>query len=151
MLANSESVCATVPLFVLTQLIGLAIYNGVLLDLSFPMVVYRKLVGIKPTLRDLTAWKPDVGKSLATLLEYDKEDLESVFCLNFTYTVEVGMGPACLVFFHQDVIPMVWIATDVWCDGNARAEAGRRSDHRHARQQARRVSAPVYSMGKPAS
>ena len=33
------------------QLIGLAIYNTVLLDLNFPMVVYRKLVGQKPTLR----------------------------------------------------------------------------------------------------
>jgi hypothetical protein len=33
------------------QLIGLAIYNSVLLDLHFPLIVYQKLVGITPKLR----------------------------------------------------------------------------------------------------
>lgn len=35
------------------QLLGLAIYNSVILDVRFPLVVYRKLRGIEPTLRDL--------------------------------------------------------------------------------------------------
>ena len=33
--------------------LGLAIYNGVILDVHFPPVVYKKLMGHKPTLRDL--------------------------------------------------------------------------------------------------
>ena len=40
-------------------------------------------------LRDLAEWKPEVGRSLAALLEYDKDDLETVFCLDFSVTVEV--------------------------------------------------------------
>jgi hypothetical protein len=34
-----------------TQIIGLAIYNSVILDLHFPVVVYQKLLGVTPTLR----------------------------------------------------------------------------------------------------
>ena len=37
---------------------------------------------------DLTAWKPEVGRSLQTMLDYGNDDFESVFCLNFTYSVE---------------------------------------------------------------
>jgi hypothetical protein len=107
-----------------SQLIGLAIYNGVLLDLSFPMVVYRKLVGIKPTLRDLTAWKPEVGRSLSALLEYDKDDLESVFCLNFTYTVEVR-GYFLLMYDERRVGGNGRVVSEFWCNGSARVEARR--------------------------
>ncbi len=39
------------PASPLWQLIGLAIYNSVLLDLHFPLIVYQKLVGIVPKLR----------------------------------------------------------------------------------------------------
>jgi hypothetical protein len=31
----------------------LAIYNGVILDVHFPLVLYKKLIGHKPTLEDL--------------------------------------------------------------------------------------------------
>ena len=46
--------CCTVSCPRLLQLIGLAIYNSVILDLHFPLIVYQKLVGIKPSLR----WVP---------------------------------------------------------------------------------------------
>ncbi len=39
--------------------------------------------------RDLAEWKPEVGRSLAALLEYGKDDLETVFCLDFSVAVEV--------------------------------------------------------------
>lgn len=35
------------------QLLGLAIYNGVILDVHFPKVVYRRLLDAEPTLEDL--------------------------------------------------------------------------------------------------
>jgi ubiquitin-protein ligase E3 A len=34
-------------------LLGLAIYNDVILDIHFPHVVYKFLMGIKPTFSDL--------------------------------------------------------------------------------------------------
>ncbi len=39
-------------------MLGLAIYNSVILDLKFPFVVYKKLIGIKPTLTDLNDINP---------------------------------------------------------------------------------------------
>ena len=40
------------------------------------------------TLRDLEELKPEVGRSMRMLLEYDKPDLEEVFSLDFTVTYE---------------------------------------------------------------
>jgi ubiquitin-protein ligase E3 A len=40
------------------KLLGLAIYNGVILDLHFPFVIYKKLLGEKPTIDDLSQTHP---------------------------------------------------------------------------------------------
>jgi ubiquitin-protein ligase E3 A len=40
------------------QLIGLAIYNGVILDLSFPSALYKKLLRLPVTLADLAELDP---------------------------------------------------------------------------------------------
>jgi ubiquitin-protein ligase E3 A len=36
--------------------LGLAIYNNIILDVHFPMVVYRKLMGKRGTYHDLEDW-----------------------------------------------------------------------------------------------
>lgn len=38
--------------------LGLAIYNNVILAVNFPMVVYRKLMGKKGSFEDLQDWNP---------------------------------------------------------------------------------------------
>ena len=38
--------------------LGLAIYNGVILDIHFPIVVYRKLLGKRGRFRDLKSLYP---------------------------------------------------------------------------------------------
>jgi ubiquitin-protein ligase E3 A len=40
------------------NLLALAIYNGVILDVHFPHLVYKKLAGIKPGLEDLKQVNP---------------------------------------------------------------------------------------------
>lgn len=40
------------------QILGLAIYNGVILDLHLPVVVYKKLLGHTPTFADLKELRP---------------------------------------------------------------------------------------------
>lgn len=42
--------------------LGLAIYNNCILDVHFPMVVYRKLMGKKGTFRDLADANPVKSK-----------------------------------------------------------------------------------------
>lgn len=38
--------------------LGLAIYNNIILAVNFPMVVYRKLMGKKGSYEDLADWNP---------------------------------------------------------------------------------------------
>ena len=38
--------------------VGLALYNNIILDVRFPMVVYRKLMGQKGTFEDLNELSP---------------------------------------------------------------------------------------------
>ncbi|EPQ14270.1 Putative E3 ubiquitin-protein ligase HERC4 [Myotis brandtii] len=67
---------------------GLAIYNFTIVDLHFPLALYKKLLKKKPSLDDLKELMPDVGRSMQQLLDYPEDDVEETFCLNFTITVE---------------------------------------------------------------
>uniref|UniRef100_A0A8C1NV38 HECT domain-containing protein n=1 Tax=Cyprinus carpio TaxID=7962 RepID=A0A8C1NV38_CYPCA len=62
---------------------GLAIYNSTVVDLHFPLVLYKKLLNVSPTLDDLKELSPTEGRSLQQLLEYEG-DVEETFCLNFS-------------------------------------------------------------------
>ncbi|EPY82854.1 putative E3 ubiquitin-protein ligase HERC3 isoform 1 [Camelus ferus] len=63
---------------------GLAIYNSTVVDLHFPLALYKKLLNVKPGLEDLKELSPTEGRSLQELLDYPGEDIEETFCLNFT-------------------------------------------------------------------
>lgn len=71
-------------------LIGLAIYNSHILEFSFPMVLYKKLMGGKPLFDDLRELHPDVHQNLKKLLEY--EGCVDDFGLCFQVECEVGFG-----------------------------------------------------------
>ena len=72
--------------FMLVGLVlGLAIYNAVLLDFPLPLALYRRLLGQAPTLRDLEDMEPTLGRSLRALLDYEGPgSVEDVFCASFT-------------------------------------------------------------------
>ncbi|XP_031694013.1 ubiquitin-protein ligase E3A isoform X3 [Oncorhynchus kisutch] len=68
-------------------ILGLAIYNNCILDVHFPMVVYRKLMGKKGTYLDLTDSHPVLYQSLRELLEYEgdvEEDMMITFQISQT-------------------------------------------------------------------
>ncbi|TMS05606.1 putative E3 ubiquitin-protein ligase HERC4 [Larimichthys crocea] len=52
-------------------LCGLALYNGCIIHLPFPLALFKKLLGVKPSLEDLMEFSPCVGKSLQYVLEDD--------------------------------------------------------------------------------
>ena len=81
-------------IFELTGMIlGLAIYNGIILDVPLPDVLYSKLKGRKPTLEHLRDIEPTIARSLEDLLDYEG-DVEEDFCLDF----QVGLF--LKVLFH---------------------------------------------------
>jgi len=63
--------------------LGLAMYNSVILDLHLPSVIYRKLEGKKGVFEDMKEFKQSVWKGLNDLLEYSGEDMEDVFMQTF--------------------------------------------------------------------
>lgn len=86
--ATPRNTVSSVQFELVGSLIGLAIYNSVILDVNFPLVVYRKLKRETVTLRDLEDFRPQIARTMRMLLEYAGDDFEDVFGLNFTVTYE---------------------------------------------------------------
>eukprot|EP00039_Didymoeca_costata_P003325 m.66836 g.66836 ORF g.66836 m.66836 type:complete len:883 (-) comp11842_c0_seq1:6-2654(-) len=63
-------------------LVGLAIYNSVILNLQFPLALYKKLLGESLQLQDLKETFPELGRGMQQLLEFDG-DVANVFCQSF--------------------------------------------------------------------
>eukprot|EP01026_Neomeris_dumetosa_P059394 TRINITY_DN5548_c0_g1_i2.p3 TRINITY_DN5548_c0_g1~~TRINITY_DN5548_c0_g1_i2.p3 ORF type:complete len:301 (+),score=37.09 TRINITY_DN5548_c0_g1_i2:830-1732(+) len=70
--------------------LGLAIYNGVILDLPLPIPLYKKILKQPTTLRDLQEMQPTVANSLQYLLDYNdvEQPMEQVLCQTFTISEE---------------------------------------------------------------
>ncbi|EEY68879.1 HECT E3 ubiquitin ligase, putative [Phytophthora infestans T30-4] len=85
---NSDSLEATMEFELIGTLLGLAIYNAVILDVSFPHIVYKKLRGCSLGLEDLELALPDLGRGLRQLLKFEG-DVEGVYQRNFEYSYEV--------------------------------------------------------------
>lgn len=64
-------------------LLGLAIYNNIILDVNFPMVVYKKLMGKRGSFHDLEDFHPSLHRGLVALLQYQGEDIEEALAQTF--------------------------------------------------------------------
>ncbi|EDW73471.1 uncharacterized protein Dwil_GK16632 [Drosophila willistoni] len=82
-------------------IIGLAIYNNVILAVNFPMVVYRKLMGYRGTFYDLSDWSPMLYKSLKSMLDYQGQDMEEVFDQTFRISYSNVFGE----MVEHDLVP----------------------------------------------
>jgi len=75
------------------MLLGLAIYNSVILNVRFPPIVYAKLLKRKITLEDVANSFPEFARGLIDLLRFDGPEtgpgsIEDVYDTNFTVTQE---------------------------------------------------------------
>ncbi|KYN30806.1 Ubiquitin-protein ligase E3A [Trachymyrmex septentrionalis] len=78
--------------------IGLAIYNNVILDVRFPMVVYRKLLGRKGGFPDLEDWSPTLYRTMKELIEYTRDDMSETFMQTFRVSYRDVFGS---LSFHE--------------------------------------------------
>jgi hypothetical protein len=94
-----------------TQILGLAIYNSVILDVRFPLVVYKKLLGIKPTIEDLCVLRPALGRGLKQLLTFEG-DVENTYLRSFvvTYVSRHSPSPPALCLFTSFLLCVLWCA-----------------------------------------
>ncbi|KAG0223200.1 hypothetical protein BGX31_008647 [Mortierella sp. GBA43] len=69
-------------------LVGLALYNGVILGVRFPSVVYRKLLGWEVGLDSFTESFPSLGRGLEQMLTWTDGDVYDVFMREFEISYE---------------------------------------------------------------
>ena len=74
-------------------LVGLAIYNGITLPVTFPLALYRKLLG-KPvaTLDHIRDGWPTLSKGLTDLLSWTDGSVENVFMRQYVFSVDIIGG-----------------------------------------------------------
>uniref|UniRef100_A0A0G4F3Q5 HECT-type E3 ubiquitin transferase n=1 Tax=Chromera velia CCMP2878 TaxID=1169474 RepID=A0A0G4F3Q5_9ALVE len=84
---NSNSLEANLQFELIGKVLGLAIYNSVILDVHFPLAVYKKLMGESVGLDDLRELQPDIARSLERLEKTESpKELEDA---SLTFSVEV--------------------------------------------------------------
>lgn len=90
--------------FLIGVLLGLAIYNSTILDVSLPPFAFRKLLASAPnytdlnsaairspisyTIADLAEWRPSLARGLQQLLDHEGDDVEEVYCRDFVLEIE---------------------------------------------------------------
>lgn len=69
-------------------LVALALYNFQIINIPFPLALYKKLLNEGLKLSDLCELSPTLGNSLRKLLDYEGDDMEDIFELTFEVTRE---------------------------------------------------------------
>ncbi|KAF0289605.1 putative E3 ubiquitin-protein ligase HERC4 [Amphibalanus amphitrite] len=85
---NPDSLEEDVMYLLIGIVCGLAIYNSTIVNLPFPLALYRKLLDQPLSLDDLAGLSPMTARSLSDVLSYTGDDLEETMCLTFEVTRE---------------------------------------------------------------
>ncbi|XP_060525182.1 probable E3 ubiquitin-protein ligase HERC4 isoform X2 [Cylas formicarius] len=75
--------------FLIGMICGLAIYNFTIIDIPFPLALYKKLLREPVGLSDVKDLSPTIARSLKSVLDYADDDMEDVFCLSFDVSRDV--------------------------------------------------------------
>lgn len=86
---NGDTFEPNIKFELIGMLMGLAIYNSIILDLHLPMACYKKLLNIQPNLNDLYEFMPEEAQSLDFILKCEDPNLESLLHHNFTVETDV--------------------------------------------------------------
>jgi len=84
---TSTAVEAEAEFLLVGLVIGLAIHNGVILDLHLPHLLYQRLMNEPVGLEQLQQTHPDLYRGLRSLLTFDG-DVEATFMADFSVTSE---------------------------------------------------------------
>lgn len=95
-------------------ILGLAIFNGIILDIKFPMAIYKKLLGNKTGIEDLKECDPELYQNLSFLLSTQDKNLKEELDTNFTVTADR--------FGEKIVIPLKPNGENIMIDSNNKEE-----------------------------
>lgn len=85
---NPDTLESNVNFELVGMILGLAIYNSIILDVHLPMATYKKILGMPTGIKDLEEFNPGLAKGLKDLLDFEG-NVEEVFCRNFYIETEV--------------------------------------------------------------
>ena len=82
---NKDKLYSDEEFFLIGIVLGLGLYNNILLDIHFPKVMYKKLLNQPVVLDDIISIDPELYEGFNKLLTYPNlNEIEYVFCRNFT-------------------------------------------------------------------
>eukprot|EP00826_Nyctotherus_ovalis_P039377 TRINITY_DN3786_c0_g1_i2.p1 TRINITY_DN3786_c0_g1~~TRINITY_DN3786_c0_g1_i2.p1 ORF type:complete len:395 (-),score=164.45 TRINITY_DN3786_c0_g1_i2:190-1374(-) len=85
---NPDTFEACIKFELIGFILGLALYNSIILDIHFPRVVYKKVLGHKPDFDDLADFSPSIAQSLDFILGYEGDDLKDLLACTFSVEVD---------------------------------------------------------------
>ena len=86
---NSFSFEANIEFELIGILIGIAIYNGIILNLNFPMFIYKKILKEKLTVFDLFELDEQLARNFLFLLNDSSDSFDDTYSdINFTITYQ---------------------------------------------------------------
>ncbi len=95
-------------------ILGLAMFNNTILDVKFPLIIYKKLLGRSYDLEDLKEVEPDIYKNLKFLLSTDDDNVIKNIYMNFTVTTEK--------FGEKIIIPLKPNGENIFIDNSNKKE-----------------------------
>jgi ubiquitin-protein ligase E3 A len=85
---NPLSLESTIEFELIGIVLGLALYNSIILDIRFPLYIYKKLLNQPTSFSDLVVAHPALAKGLKSLLDDQTEQVEEVYARQFTVDIE---------------------------------------------------------------
>jgi HECT-domain (ubiquitin-transferase) len=85
---NPDTIESNVNFELIGIILGMAIYNAIILDVHLPMATYKKILGLPTDIEDLSEFNPELVKGLKVLLNFEG-DVQEVFCKSFCIETEV--------------------------------------------------------------
>ena len=85
---NSDTFEPRIKFELIGFILGLALYNSVILDVHFPRAIYKKLLGYKLDFSDFVDFSPSISQSLKFILAYKNPDLQEVMTFSFSIDVD---------------------------------------------------------------
>lgn len=85
---NADTFESRIKFELIGFILGLALYNSVILDVHFPRVIYKKLLGYNPGFDDLIDYSPSIAQSLEFILKYEEPDLQDMLACTFSVEID---------------------------------------------------------------
>ena len=85
---NPLSLESSIEFELIGIVLGLALYNSIILDIRFPLFIYKKLLNHTTNFADLTTAHPALAKGLKALLDDETDQVEDVYARQFTVDIE---------------------------------------------------------------